>query len=164
MHSAILIKPVFGITPEPLNAVNMISAFRPPIFFFNDNMIAAKAQRSIGVPIIGIVKAARFGIFLNKRNKCFCFAGGHWNDSDISIAFHHSKNQNFSASAPTAFTLSMAAKYGLIAFNYAFQNRLTLFSKTQCGSNRSEELLYSFAVAQFFETQAVGGHSQNKVI
>lgn len=57
MHSAVLIEPMFGIVPESLNAVNMISALRSSVFFFNDNMISPETQRTVSVPIVSVVEA-----------------------------------------------------------------------------------------------------------
>lgn len=130
MYSAVMVEPVFGITPETLNAVNMIPSFRSAILFFDNHMVAAQAQRSVSVPVVGIVETSRFGMLLNERNKGFGLTRRNWHDSYFSVALHHSEYENLASGAPAAFSLLFASKYSFVALNNAFQNRFALFNQT----------------------------------
>ena len=43
-HSAISIKPMFGIAPEALYAVYMVFSFRFALYFFDYDMVAMDSQ------------------------------------------------------------------------------------------------------------------------
>lgn len=125
-----MVEPMFGITPETLNAVNVISPFWPAVFFLDDNMITAQTQRAIRVPVIGVVETSRLRVLLDEGNKRFGLAGGNGYDSYFPVALHHAEYQNLAPSAPAPFPLSFSAKYGFVAFNNTFQNRFALLDKT----------------------------------
>ncbi len=55
-HSTVMVEPVFRVTPEPFNAINVISPFRFSFVFTDYHMVAAEPQASVRIPIIGIVK------------------------------------------------------------------------------------------------------------
>jgi hypothetical protein len=64
-HAAERIRPVPGVTPDPLDPVEVVPSFRPTFLLADDHMIALK-PRAIGVHFVGVVQAARLGARTNR--------------------------------------------------------------------------------------------------
>ena len=60
-NATVLIEPMFGIRPEPSNAVDAISSFRSAFVLEDDYMVSPNIQECIDVPIFCVIEAAWFG-------------------------------------------------------------------------------------------------------
>jgi len=66
-NASVMIEPVFGIGPEAFDTVDVISTFGAPLVFTNDHVIASDIQKSIGVPVVGVIQATRLGVGGHER-------------------------------------------------------------------------------------------------
>ena len=65
-HSAERIEPVLGITPEALDPVDVVASLRSSSFFPKHHVVPLDAQRTVRMPVIRIVQAARFRVGANQ--------------------------------------------------------------------------------------------------
>ena len=66
--STVMGEPVFRIGPEAHNTIEMISAFRFPLFLSDHHMVTADIEKGVCVPIISIAQAACLGMVCHERD------------------------------------------------------------------------------------------------
>jgi len=57
-YSAERIQPVFGIAPEAFDPVDVISTFRSASLLPNHHVVSLDAQRTVCLPVVGVVETA----------------------------------------------------------------------------------------------------------
>src|ERR1044072_5446335 len=62
-HSAIHVEPMFGITPEAFDPVQVVTPFRSSPFFSHDDMLASDRQASVSLPVISVIETAGSRVF-----------------------------------------------------------------------------------------------------
>src|SRR4030067_2113189 len=67
-HSVERIEPVLGITPEPFDPVDVIPSLRSSSFLSDHHMVSLDAQRTIRMPVVRVVQAARLGVGTNQTD------------------------------------------------------------------------------------------------
>jgi hypothetical protein len=72
-HSAERIEPVLGIAPEALDAVEMVPSFGPTFLPADHRMIPLDAQRTVRMPVIGVVRTARLRMRMDQSDDPISF-------------------------------------------------------------------------------------------
>src|SRR5205085_8671785 len=93
-YSAIHIEPMLSITPEAFNAIEMVSSFRTASLFSDHHMMATHAQRSIGVPIIGVIQTPWFGVLSHESFNDLARASGDRKHSDYAVALKDAEDNH----------------------------------------------------------------------
>ena len=75
-NTAIMIEPMFGIGPEALDAVDVISSLGSAFVFADDHMIPSDIQEGIGMPIICVIETARLGVSGHQRDQFLFTSAG----------------------------------------------------------------------------------------
>lgn len=66
-HAAIVVEPILRIASEPFNAVEMITPVRTAFPLAPDHVVPSHRQRGVGLPVVGVIHAARLGGATNQR-------------------------------------------------------------------------------------------------
>lgn len=162
-YSSILIKPMFRIALEPLNAVNVGSPFGFSFLFVYHHMFTPQTQRSVGMPIICIVKASRFSVRLQKILNTLVVSTLNGKNSDFAIPLQDSQHNNFPRSSPASLPRFSTSKHRLIALNLTLKRFLAFLRNCKHTANGSEEFLNRFIRNSTSETKCVNWNSQNKI-
>jgi hypothetical protein len=80
-------------------------------------MVALKTQRSIRLPVIGVVKTSRFGVSPEQLDDPFPFPRWNREDLDVPVALQDPKDNGFARNTPTTFPPPSPAKRGLVALD-----------------------------------------------
>lgn len=86
-HTTVRVQPIFGITPEAFNAIDMLAPDRAPFRLANHDMLTAQPECGIRLPLIGVVQGAFAGMGLNlphDRSSVMCW-DGHGLDAAITL-------------------------------------------------------------------------------
>ena len=94
-YSTVGIKPIFGITPEPLDTIYVRSSLGSSSFLSYHDMISSNSKRTIGMPVIGIVQAAGFCMFSHQLDNLFPLATLNWKYFYFAVALKDSQNNCF---------------------------------------------------------------------
>ena len=130
---------MFCITPKAFNAINMIPSFGSAKIFSDHYMITSDCQRSISMPVIGVVQTSRPGMLSNKSNQLNSGSTLYRKCLDQSIPLKDAENNNFTCSAPAAFPFSVATKGRFVAFNGSCKRHPTMFFIGTASSDQSKE-------------------------
>ncbi len=130
---------MFGITPKAFDAIKMIPSFGSAKIFSDHYTVTSNSQRSINMPVIGVVQTSLPGVFPDKSNK---FSNGSFLNRkrlDQSVPLQNPENNNFVCSSPAAFYFSGANKGRFGAFNGSFKGHPSMFFIGTAGSDQSKE-------------------------
>lgn len=163
-HSAIHVKPMFGIAPEAFDAVDVVSTARSPLLFADDEMLAAHGQRSVSLPLVRLVEAARQGVPDDQAFKFLSPSSGDGKDTHHAMALEDAEDDDFACCSPATLPLARAAKHRLIALNRAVERLRAFFSQTEYLTQQAIESFYGRRACQRMETQTISWHTQDKVI
>jgi hypothetical protein len=163
-HTAIVIKPMFSIAPEPLDPVEMIPTFRPSFLFQDDHMVAPNRQRGVGLPVIGIVEASWLGVLphqsLNETQLPFRDREGVANP----IALEEAQDDDLTAGSPAALPRPMASKGDFIALNFSPEGFRTLFGHTEPMADQPKEPFGRLGRGWTSEPKTVRRNPKDKVL
>lgn len=162
-HPTVVIKPMFCITPEPFNAVDMVSPLGSPFLFAHHNMVTAKSQGGIGTPVVSVVKTPWFCMLSNQLsdNTILPFRDGECTND--SVPLQDSQDNDLASGSPSAFPGSLAPKGGFITLYFAFERFSTTFCDTQNHTYCTEEPLSRIPRCRTTESKAVRRHSEYEV-
>src|SRR4030065_2232983 len=67
-HSTERIEPILRIAPEAFDPVDVVSSLRSSSFLSDHHMISLDTQRTIRMPVVRVVQAARLGVGTNQSD------------------------------------------------------------------------------------------------
>ena len=140
-HSPIVIKPMFRITPEAFDAINVVSSFGFPLLFSDDDMISTKSERGVSIPVVSIIQAPWFRMAADQLSDNPILSPREREDSYNTITLKNTQNDDLPGSSPTAFSRAFSSESRFVAFNYAFKRLRTFLRDTQYFSDRSKKSL-----------------------
>ncbi len=56
-HAAVVVEPMFGIAPKAFDSVQVAASLGMSLFLADNDVFSANRQRSIDLPIVGVVEA-----------------------------------------------------------------------------------------------------------
>ncbi len=142
-YSTVRIKPMFRITPEPFDPVNMVSSFWTSSVFSNDDVVAPDGQGRIGLPVVRVVQTAGAGVLLNQPDQLSLASPLDRKRPDDSVALEQAENDHFAGSAPAPFPLAMPAKHGLVAFDRPLKRIPEILFKGTASTDQTVKTLNS---------------------
>ena len=163
-HSAIHIKPMLGIAPEAFNAIDVVSAAGSPFLLADDDMLAAHCQRSVSLPVIRVVEAARQCVSDDQAGQLNTPSPFDREYPHQAVAFEDAEDNDFAGSAPTSFTRSVAAKHRLIALNCTIERLGAFFGMAEHLAYHAIESFNRRRACQSMKAKAVRRHAQDEVI
>ena len=132
-YSAIRMKPMFGVTPESFNAVDMVPSPGFSLIFSDNNMVAANRQGNIRLPIISVVQTPRFGVGRDQLNDLFFITSPNRKHSDFPVSLEYSQDDHLTGGTPSPLTRMITTDRCLIAFYGSTEGFTTLlFSGATC--------------------------------
>ena len=87
---------MFSITPEAFDAVDVSSSLGPAGIFSDDNMVPSDRQRTIGMPVIGIVQTSGPGVLSHKADELLSASSLDREDPDQTVSLEDAKDDDFS--------------------------------------------------------------------
>ena len=153
---------MFCITPKAFNTINMIPSFGSTKIFSDHYMITSNCQRSISMPIIGVVQTSRPSMLSNKSSQLSSRSTLYRKRLDQSVPLQNPENNNFACSSPASFPFSVPTKGRIVAFNGPFKRYPTMFFIGTAGPCQSEETFNRRSRGNTFETHPVNRNSQGK--
>jgi len=165
--TSILIKPVFGKTPETFNSIKMITPLGLAFLFGNYYMITSYGQRTVGVPIISIVKATGLYMLVNYFQEIFSASGRNRESKNLAISLIHTKYHMFSRRSPASFAGTPPSKHSLVHFYFSGDIRLFKLNKSlviDCLSCHCKNLLNSLKGAFYIFSHPVCWYSQSEKV
>ena len=161
-HSAERIQPVFGITPEAFDPVDVISTFRSALLLPNHHMISLDAQRTVCLPIIGVVETAGLGVSTDQPDHSLPFSCGNRKHLHLAVALQDPQYDNFAGGPPTSFAVPSPANCGLVALDGSFERVPQFLGMSTTSSHQAIEALDRRSTGQCPETLPVHRHAQNE--
>lgn len=134
----ILVQPVLSEAPEALNAVKMVSASGSSFLFADYNVCASDGQRSIGVPVVGVVQAPRLGMRFDQGQQHLAATAGDGEGQHLPVAHVHAKNHLFSTGSPASFTVPTTTEESLVHLNRTRERQVADF-RHRCSVDRFAE-------------------------
>jgi hypothetical protein len=160
--STVRIEPMFRITPEAFNAVNMLTTLRPATIFSNDNMVTSNRQGGIGLPVIRIVQTSRPGVSSNQPEQLFLTASLDRKGPDQAVTLQQAKDDDFTGSTPTSFTLPVPTKHGLVTFDGPLKRFSAMFFKVATSTDQTIKPFNGWSRSHASKSHPVNGNSQGK--
>ncbi len=161
-YSAKRIEPVFGITPEPFDPVDVVSSLRSSSLFSNHHMIPLDAQRTIRTPVIGVVETARPGVRTNQADDPISFPGGNGKHLHLTIALQDPQHDDLAGSSPTPLAPPSPANRGLVALDGSLERLAQFLDMGATGSVQSIETFDRGSARRSPESLPVDRDSQNE--
>src|SRR4030065_965248 len=125
-HSTERIEPVLGITPEPFDPVDVIPSLRSSSFLSDHHMVSLDAQRTIRMPVVRVVQAARLGVGTNQSDD-FITTRRNVKNLHLAVALPDPQHDNLASSSPTTLPPPSPANRGLVALDGSFKGFAQLF-------------------------------------
>lgn len=120
-YSTVGMKPVFRITSEAFDPVDVIPPLWFPFLFADYNMITANRQRNICMPGIGIIQTAWLGVGHNHFNDLFFLSPFYWKHLDFPVPLQNPQDNHFPGSTPATLARSAAPEGAFITFHRFFK-------------------------------------------
>jgi len=162
-QSPVVVEPVFGITPKALNAIQMVSPLRLAFLLAYDDMATPDRQGAIGVPVIGVIQAARPGGPTNERQETFSPPTMNGEDPHQSVSLKDPQHDNLSGRTPPPFSAVFPSEHRLVAFNRSSQGIAALLVNGQHSPNESEVPFEGRRRGRTAKSQPVNRYPKNKV-
>jgi hypothetical protein len=154
---------MFSITPKAFNPIDVVSAFGTASLFSNHDMLTTDRQRSIGVPVIRVIKTARRRMLSNQRQQLITTSAFNSKDLNSAITLKDAKDQDFACGSPTTLAFTFSAKKRLITLDAASKGLLPFFGKSQHFPTQAEETLGGFQRDRGAEAQAISWDTEHEV-
>lgn len=161
-YSTVRIKPMFRITPEPFDPVNMVSTFRSSPVFTNDDVVTPNGQGRISLPVVRVVQTARTGVLLNQPDQFSLTSSLDRKCPDQSVALKQAENDHLAGRAPASFALAMPAKHGLVAFDRPLKRIPAILLKGTAGTNQTVKTLNGRSRCQTPEAHPVDRNTKGE--
>jgi hypothetical protein len=138
-HSAERIEPVLRIIPEALDAVEVVPSFGPTPLFADYHMIPLDSQRTIRMPVIGVIQTARSGMSMNQADYPISFPSGNGEYLHLTVALQDPQHDDLSCGSPTALAPPGPANRGLVALDGSREQFAQFLDMRTAGPYRSIE-------------------------
>ena len=161
-HSAERIQPVFSIAPEAFDPVDVISTFRSTPLLPNHQVVSLDAQRTVCLPIIGVVETAGLGVSTDQPDHSLPFSCGNRKHLHLAVALQDPQYDNFAGGPPTSFAVPSPANCGLVALDGSFEGLMKFLGMSTTSSHQAIEALDRRSTGQCPETLPVHRHAQNE--
>ena len=116
-HSAERIEPVLRIAPEALDPVDVVPSLGPTSLLADHHMIPLDAQRTICMPVIGVVQTARPSMSTNQADDPISFPCGNGEYLPLTVALQDPQHDDLAGGSPTALAPPGPANRGLVALD-----------------------------------------------
>jgi hypothetical protein len=161
-YSAERIQPVFSITPEAFDPVDVISTFRSTSLFPNHHVVSLDAQRTVCLPVIGVVETAWLGVRTDQPDHSLPFSCGNREHLHLAVALQDPQYDDFASGTPTSFAVPSPANRGLVALDASFEGLPQFLGMGTTSSHQAIEALDRRSTGQSPETLSVHRHTQNE--
>lgn len=141
-YTAVRVKPMFRITPEAFDAVNVGSALGSSGLFSDHDMVASDCKGAIGVPVVSVVEAPGLRVRADKPDNLASASPLDREDPDHAVSLEDAEDDYFTCGSPPAFALSMPAKRGLVAFHGPLKRLPAFFLKGKHRPYQTKEPLH----------------------
>ena len=155
-YSPIMVEPMFGITPESFDTIDMVPTFRPSSFFTDHDMVSADIEQGIGVPIVRIKKTPGSGMLEHQRNQTslspICYREGQYHAISLVDTEYHM----FGGGSPSSLSMSFATEESFVHLDLAGKHLQLLDSRLEDHFPEDEEpSLDRFPVQRNLKTQPI---------
>jgi len=161
-YSSVRIEPMFRITPETLNAVNVTASPGPSSLFSDHDMIASYGKRTVSVPVVRVVETPRFRVCCDQSDHLGADPSLNRKNTNLAVSLEDAKYNDFPCGTPTAFALPVPAKRGLVALHGPREGLSALFLKGQSRPDQTEESLDGSQRDAYPEAHPVNRDAQNE--
>ena len=161
-HSAERIEPVFSIAPEAFDPVDVISTFRSASLLPDHHVVSLDAQRTVCLPVIGVVETTGFGMRTDQPDHSLPFSCGNREHLHLAVALQDPQYDDFAGGSPTSFAVPSPANRGLVALNGSFERLSQFLGMSTTSSHQAIEALDRRSTGQCPETLPVHRHTQNE--
>jgi len=151
------IEPMFRITPESLDAVDVRPSSGAAAFLTENNMAAANGQRRVSVPVVRTVQTARPLALAGQADNLGSATALNREDPDLPIVPENAQHDELAGGAPTPLARAVSAKHSLIAFHGTIKRLPALFPIRERCPDETEETLNSPPVYVWSQPE-VGWH------
>lgn len=162
-YSTVVIEPMFRITPESFNAVNVVPSLGLSFVFTDYHVVAPKPQGSVCIPIIGIVETPWLSMTADQLsdNPIVSFRNGE--DTDDPISLENPQDYDLSSSSPSSFSWPFTAECRLITLDFTTERFSAFFSNAQYLADRTEEALSCFPRSWTPEPESICRDAEHEV-
>jgi len=161
-YSAEWIQPVFSIAPEVFDPVDVISTFRSTSLLPNHHVVSLDAQRTVCLPVIGVVETTGLGVSTDQHDHSLPFSCGNREHLHLAVALQDPQYDDFAGGPPTPFTVLSPANCGLVALDTSFEGFPQFLGMSTTSSHQAIEALDRRSASQSPETLPVHRHTQNE--
>ena len=114
LNSTIRVQPMFGIAPEAFDTVNIGSSLGYSFAFIDNHVNTTQVKGSIGMPVIGVVKAAGRGVPGDQRQNLGSASRRHREGNNLPVSLINAENNRLSGSSPASVSGAVSTKHGFI--------------------------------------------------
>jgi len=161
-HAAERIEPILGVAPEPFDPVEVIPSSRTTLLLADDHMVSLKAQRTIGMPVVGVVQTARLGVRSHQGDELLPFPSRNREDLDLPVALQDPQDEDLAGSAPTALAPPDPAKHGLVALDRSLEGVPQFFLARATRAHQTIESLDRSNAGRRPEPLPIHRHAQDE--
>lgn len=161
-NTPVWIQPMFGITPKTFNAINVRTPLGFSGFLAYYNVISSNCQRSVGMPVVGIIQTARFGMGSYQTDQFLSPTTLYREDAHLSVSLQNTEHDDFTGCTPATFARSVASKQGFIAFYRSSKSFPAFFVKRQRCPYQTKKSLYRRNGNLQPKSHPINWHTQNK--
>ncbi len=140
VYSPVLVKPVFGVAPEPFNAVDRVPAFRSSFLLCHHHMLTPQSERGVRLVVIGVVQGPRSGVVPDLFVQRGMFSVGDDGKTNIPVPLVDTEDQDLSGGAPASPAFSPAPEGRFVHFKLAGQGVEGLFVREEGPADIPEEV------------------------
>ena len=161
--TTVMIKPVFSIGPEAFNTVDVCSTLGFSFVFLYHHMISSDIKECVGMPVIGIVKAAGLCVINHQRDKITVASAVDGKGPYIAVALVDPKDYALSSCSPASLSGDSSTEHGFIHLDLSIQ-RSQFFHLTVIDGfpENTEPSLEGLSIQGYLESQSINGNSQTK--
>ena len=163
-YTTVRIEPMFRITPEALNPVDV----RPPLgasaFLAHHDVITTDGQRRISMPVVRIIQATRPRVRPDQADDLGSTAALDREDSDLAIALEHAQDDDLAGGTPAPLPRPLSAKRRLIAFHGSMKRLPALLLVGEHRADEPEKALDGRRRRQAPKANPIAGHAEDEIL
>jgi hypothetical protein len=123
-----------GVTPEPLQAVDVHPATREVFPVVHTKVSVAAEHERVVAPIFVCVDDAPPTNFLDRESQhIFCPGAGKHFHEDSSLPLQNAENRDFAGGTPSPFPFSLSSKIRFVHFDFAAKGHVAIDGMSQDG-------------------------------
>ena len=160
-HSAERIEPVLGIAPEPFDPVDVVSSLRSSSFFSNHHVVPLDAQRTIRMPVIRIVQAARLRVGTNQSEDPIPSIR-NIKHSHLTVPLQDPQHDHLAGGSPAALPPPSPANRGLVALDSSLEGFAQFLDIRAASTRQAIEALDRGSAGRCPESLPIHRDTQNE--